>query len=102
MSAEVHILAQVNDAYTPLARTTAVPTDTVAIWADVSLSRAIPETTTCPAATISLANVPVKPAPTGRCVPLADNDNDNGGLNEMDRVTDRHEDWWCVFHHIQK
>ena len=29
-------------------------------------------------------------------------DNDNGGLNEMDRVTERHEDWWCVFRHIQK
>ena len=29
-------------------------------------------------------------------------DNSKVGLTEMDRVTERHEDWWCVFRHIQK
>ena len=29
-------------------------------------------------------------------------DNSKVGLTEMDRVTERHEDWWCVLRHIQK
>ena len=29
-------------------------------------------------------------------------DNSKFGLTEMDRVTERHKDWWCVLRHIQR